>query len=92
MKNESLLPPAFCSLLHRLGRFASSIFIGGRPARFNLSTYNLSGVAGSVGVSARKGSAFQRDFTIRYEMLKVPEFGFGSVDFSIGSLFICQDC
>ena len=38
-----------------------------------------------MGVSARGGSTYQRDFTIRYETLKVPE-SFGSVDFSIGSL------
>lgn len=38
-----------------------------------------------MGVSARVGSTYQRDFTIRYETLKVPE-SFGSVDFSIGSL------
>lgn len=34
MKNESLLPPAFAgySSIGLVGRFASSIFIGGRPS------------------------------------------------------------
>lgn len=61
-----------------------------RP-RFNLSTYNLSGVAGSVGVFQQEGvdqRGASRDFTIRPKCLNAPRIIRSFLRFSIGSLHI----
>lgn len=92
MKNESLLPSAFAgySSIGLVGLHLRFLSADVRP-RFNLSTYNLSGVAGSVGVFQQEGAdqrGASRDFTIRPQMFKRDHTVF--LRFSIGSLHICD--